>query len=126
MARSSALRDARRRSAAARLTESDAPRFFGLASAQWGLMPERAPDRFSWDVTATLEALGAADAVLWTWEPHRDRLRLMGSARALGLGPLAPECSAAALIALALPQDREIVEDMLQPQAPGAPIHGRL
>jgi c-di-GMP-specific phosphodiesterase len=89
-------------------------------------MPDRAPDRFSWDVTAALEALGAADAVLWTWEPHRDRLRLMGAARALGLGPLAPECSAAALIALALPQDREIVEEMLQPQPPGAPINGRL
>ncbi len=83
-------------------------------------MPQRAPDRFAWDVTAALEALGAADAVLWTWEPERDRMRMIGAARALGLGPLAPECCSAALIALSLPQDRELIEEFLRPQPPGA------
>ena len=89
-------------------------------------MPQEAPERFLWDVTAALEALGSADAVLWTWEPERDRLRMMGAARALGLGPLAPECSAAALAALALPQEREVIEDLLRPQPPGTVIAGRL
>ena len=89
-------------------------------------MPQRAPERLAWDVTAALEALGAADAVLWTWEPERDRLRMIGAARALGLGPLAPECSSAALLALALPQDREIVQEFLQPQPPGAQTACRL
>ena len=89
-------------------------------------MPQKAPQRFVWDVTAALEALGAADAVLWGWEPERDRLRLVGAARALGLGPLAPECSAAALMALVAPQDRESVQDFLAPQPPGAPVAARL
>ena len=44
-------------------------------------------DRWMWDATATLEALGAADVALWVWEPDRDRLRFTGSTRALGLGP---------------------------------------
>jgi len=47
-------------------------------------------DRLVWDPTTVLEALGAADAALWVWEPERDRLRLNGASRALGLGPLAP------------------------------------
>jgi c-di-GMP-specific phosphodiesterase len=89
-------------------------------------MPQKAPERLAWDVTAALEALGAADAVLWAWDPERDRLRMIGAARALGLGPLAPECSAAALVALALPQDREIVQEFLQPQPPSTPISCRL
>src|SRR5579884_709147 len=89
-------------------------------------MPDRPPERFFWDVTSALEALGAADAVLWAWEPEKDSLRLIGAARPLGLGPLAPECSAAALIALCLPQDRELVEEMLRPQPPGSAINGRL
>ncbi|MEI9965822.1 MAG: bifunctional diguanylate cyclase/phosphodiesterase [Caulobacteraceae bacterium] len=89
-------------------------------------MAQRPAERFPWDVTAALEALGAADAVLWTWEPERDRLRMMGAARALGLGPLAPECSSAAILALCLPQDRELVEELLAPQPPGSPITGRL
>ena len=69
-------------------------------------------DRWSWDATTTLEALGAADVVLWLWEPEKDRLRLTGASRALGLGPLAPECSSAALRALALPPDRALAEDI--------------
>ena len=89
-------------------------------------MSQKAPARFVWDVTATLEALGAADAVLWSWDPERDRLRMLGAARALGLGPLAPECSSAALLALVLPQDRELVEEFLQPQPPGATVSARL
>ena len=89
-------------------------------------MPDRPPERFFWDVTSALEALSAADAVLWAWEPEKNSLRLIGAARPLGLGPLAPECSSAALIALCQPQDRELVEDMLRPQPPGAAINGRL
>ena len=52
--------------------------------------------RHFWDATAVFEALASADVVLWGWEPGRDRLRITGSARNLGLGPLAPECAAAA------------------------------
>ena len=89
-------------------------------------MRQRAPERLAWDVTGSLEALGAADAVLWSWDPERDRLRLFGAARALGLGPLAPECSSAAIMALALPQDRQIIEEFLTPQPPGGVISGRL
>ncbi|HEX2561712.1 bifunctional diguanylate cyclase/phosphodiesterase [Phenylobacterium sp.] len=85
-----------------------------------------ASDRWIWDATTTLEALGAADVALWYWEPEQDRLRLTGASRALGLGPLAPECSSAALRALALPQDRALAEDILRPQAPGAEIAVRL
>lgn len=83
-------------------------------------------DRWIWDATATLEALGAADVVLWVWDPDNDRLRLMGATRALGLGPLAPDCSAAALRALTLPQDRPAIDDLLRVQAPGSEIAVRL
>ena len=79
-----------------------------------------------WDATTTLEALGAADVVLWVWEPERDRIRLTGSTRALGLGPLAPDCSSAALRALALPQDRAYAEDILRVQEPGCEVAVRL
>ena len=89
-------------------------------------MAQRSPERFVWDVTAALEALGAADSVLWVWEPDRDRMTFLGATRALGLGPLAPECSTAALVALALPQDREAVEEFLLVQEPGAPLSARL
>jgi c-di-GMP-specific phosphodiesterase len=85
-----------------------------------------ANDRWIWDATATLEALGAADVALWFWEPERDRLRLNGASRALGLGPLAPECSSAALRALALPQDRALAEDILRVQEPGSDVAVRL
>jgi len=85
-----------------------------------------ANDRWMWDATATLEALGAAEVALWVWEPEKDRLRLTGATRALGLGPLAPDCSSAALRALALPQDRAIAEDILRVQEPGGEVAVRL
>jgi c-di-GMP-specific phosphodiesterase len=83
-------------------------------------------DRWMWDATTTLEALGAADVALWVWEPQKDRLRLTGATRALGLGPLAPDCSSAALRALTLPQDRAAAEDLLKRQSPGAEVAVRL
>lgn len=83
-------------------------------------------DRWSWDATATLEALGAADVALWLWEPEKDRLHLTGASRALGLGPLAPECSSAAMRALALPPDRALAEDVLRVQEPGTEISVRM
>ncbi len=79
-----------------------------------------------WDATSTLEALGAADVALWVWEPDRDRIRLTGATRALGLGPLAPDCSSAALRALTLPQDRAYAEDVLRVQEPGTEVAVRL
>ncbi|HEX3699786.1 MAG TPA: bifunctional diguanylate cyclase/phosphodiesterase [Phenylobacterium sp.] len=79
-----------------------------------------------WDATTTLEALGAAEVALWVWEPEKDRLRLTGASRALGLGPLAPDCSSAALRALALPQDRACAEDILRVREPGAEVSVRL
>ena len=79
-----------------------------------------------WDATTTLEALGAADVALWVWEPEQDRIRLTGASRALGLGPLAPDCSSAALRALALPQDRAFAEDILRVREPGAEVFVRL
>lgn len=85
-----------------------------------------ANDRWIWDATATLEALGAADVALWFWEPERDRLLLTGASRALGLGPLAPECSSAALRALVLPQDRAFADDILRTQEPGHEIAVRM
>ena len=83
-------------------------------------------ERLAWDATTVLEALGAADAALWLWEPERDRLRLNGASRALGLGPLAPEAQSAALRALVLPQDRAAAEDLLRVREPGSPISARL
>ncbi len=73
-----------------------------------------------------MEALGAADVALWLWEPERDRMRITGASRALGLGPLAPECSSAAMRALALPPDRAQAEDILRVQEPGSEIAVRL
>jgi c-di-GMP-specific phosphodiesterase len=83
-------------------------------------------ERWIWDATAALEALGAADAALWTWEPERDRLGLTGAARALGLGPLTPDCSSAALRALVLPQDRAGADDILRIRAPGSEVSVRI
>jgi c-di-GMP-specific phosphodiesterase len=85
-------------------------------------MTARPSERFVWDATAALESLGAAGVVLWMWDPERGSMRLTGPARGLGLGPLAPECSTAALLALALPQDRMLVEELLSPRAPGEEI----
>lgn len=85
-----------------------------------------ANERWMWDATATLEALGAAEVALWVWEPEKDRLRLTGATRALGLGPLAPDCSSAAFRALALPQDRALADDVLRVQEPGGEVAVRL
>ena len=88
-------------------------------------MSFRTGERRIWDTTATLEALGAADVALWIWEPEADRLRLNGAARALGMGPLAPECSSAAFRALALPQDRAQAEEVLKTREPGSEVIAR-
>jgi c-di-GMP-specific phosphodiesterase len=82
--------------------------------------------RFIWDATVTIEALGAADVALWNWDPTTDRLHLTGATRALGLSALAPECSAAALLALSMPQDRALVAEILKVQPPGAEISARV
>jgi c-di-GMP-specific phosphodiesterase len=83
-------------------------------------------EKLVWDATTVLEALGAADVVLWLWEPERDRLRLNGATRALGLGPLAPEAPSVALRALALPQDRAAAEEILRMREPGSEVSARL
>ena len=88
-------------------------------------MSFKTSERRIWDTTATLEALGGADVALWIWEPEADRLRLNGAARALGLGPLAPECSSAAFRALALPQDRAQAEEVLKMREPGTEVVAR-
>jgi c-di-GMP-specific phosphodiesterase len=83
-------------------------------------------DHWMWDATSALEALGAADVALWSWEPERDLLRIAGGSRALGLGPLKPDCSSAAFRALALPQDRALADDMLRPQPAGTEVAVRM
>ena len=83
-------------------------------------------DRFVWDATVTLEALGAAEVVLWNWDPEGDRLRVTGAARAIGLSPLAPECASAAALALCLPQDRALMENVLTVQPPGTEVTARI
>ena len=89
-------------------------------------MALKAQDRFICDATVTLEALGAANVALWSWDPEADRLRLTGAARRLGLSPLAPECSSAAVRALSMPQDRALVDEILRIQAPGSEIAARV
>lgn len=73
-----------------------------------------------------MEALAAADVALWIWTPSEDRLRLTGATRTLGLGPLAPECTAAAFGALVLPQDRAIAEQFLSCREEGEEVAVRL
>ncbi len=80
----------------------------------------------AWDPTTALEALAAADVALWTWTPSADCLRLTGATRSLGLGPLAPECTSAAFAALALPQDRSLAEQLMQPREEGEEVVVRL
>ncbi len=80
----------------------------------------------AWDPTTAIEALAAADAALWVWTPALDQLQFTGSTRSLGLGPLAPECTAAAFTALAMPQDRALAERILKPQDEGGEIAVRL
>jgi c-di-GMP-specific phosphodiesterase len=81
---------------------------------------------WNWDVSAMLAALGAGEAVVWMWSPDDDRMQLAGAVRALGLGPLAPDCSCAAFRALVLPQDRNQADELLAPRAPGAQVVARL
>jgi c-di-GMP-specific phosphodiesterase len=83
-------------------------------------------ERRGWDTASTFEALGAAGVTLWTWSPAEDRLRLTGATRGLGLAPLAPECSSAALRAPVLPQDRMLAEELLRQQPPYTEIALRL
>jgi c-di-GMP-specific phosphodiesterase len=82
--------------------------------------------RFGWDAAELLEAMGAGHIALWSWEPGRDRLRISGAVRRLGLGPLGHECGAAALRALAHAQDTEIVDGFLQVRAAGVDVSARL
>jgi len=86
---------------------------------------QRAHDRFVWDTTATLESLGAAGVVLWMWDPDKDRVRLTGAVRSVGLGPLAPECSSAALLAMAAPQDSSLLQNLMRRQTPGTDVSAR-
>lgn len=79
-----------------------------------------------WDPTTAIEALAAADAALWIWTPADDQIRFTGATRALGLGPLAPECSSAAFTASAMPQDRALAERLLKPREEGAEVAVRL
>jgi c-di-GMP-specific phosphodiesterase len=53
-------------------------------------------------------------------------MRFTGATRALGLGPLAPECSSAAFAAVAVPQDRALAEKILKPQEEGTEVAVRL
>ena len=80
----------------------------------------------AWDATTAIEALAAADTALWVWTPATDEQRFTGATRSLGLGPLAPECTAAGFVALAMPQDRSLAERMLKPQDEGAEVAVRL
>jgi c-di-GMP-specific phosphodiesterase len=89
-------------------------------------MAPSAQERRSWDFAAALEAMGVAGVALWRWEPRLDRLSLSGPVRQLGLGPLGSECTAAAIRALTLPQDRAVVDGLLRPAAPGTAISLRL
>jgi c-di-GMP-specific phosphodiesterase len=80
----------------------------------------------AWDATTAIEALAAADTALWIWTPAEDTLRFTGATRPLGLGPLAPECSGAAFVAVTLPQDRSLAESILTPREEGSEIAIRL
>jgi len=75
-----------------------------------------------WDAAAVLEALGGSEVALWLWEPGDDRLRLTGALGVLGLSALGAECSSAEIMALALPEDRHGVDDLLTPRDPGTKV----
>lgn len=79
-------------------------------------------ERLSWDLTSVLEASGAAGVALWVWDPAADRMALTGATRALGLGPLTPGCSGAALVAMTAGQDRAAMETLLKRGNPGDPV----
>ena len=80
----------------------------------------------AWDPTMALEALAAADSALWVWTPSQDSISFSGATPSLGLGPLAPECSAATFVAMAMPQDRALAERLLKPRQEGAEVSVRL
>ncbi|MFA4949871.1 putative bifunctional diguanylate cyclase/phosphodiesterase [Brevundimonas sp.] len=80
----------------------------------------------AWDATTAIEALAAADTALWIWTPSDDQMRFTGATRALGLGPLAPDCTGAAFCAVAMPQDRTLAERILKPQEEGTEVAVRL
>ena len=73
-----------------------------------------------------IEALAASDSALWVWSPSEDRLSFTGATPSLGLGPLAPSCSAASFAALAMPQDRALADRLLKPREEGTEIAVRL
>jgi c-di-GMP-specific phosphodiesterase len=83
-------------------------------------------DAWIWDASATLAALGGGEAALWVWSPAEDCLRLAGAVRALGLSPLAPDASGAALRAIVLPEDRHLADELLQVRPAGAQATARL
>lgn len=76
--------------------------------------------------TALLEALGGAGAALWRYDARADRLELLGDLRALGLQPLAPHCSRAALMALTETADRPGLTALLTPGGAQAQASVRL
>ncbi|MBX4159075.1 hypothetical protein K4A07_18295, partial [Lactiplantibacillus plantarum] len=80
----------------------------------------------AWDATTAIEAVAAAETALWVWTPAENELRFTGATRVLGLGPLAPECTAAGFVALTMPQDRSLAERMLKPQGEGTEVAVRL
>jgi len=89
-------------------------------------MSFRELDMGVWDPTTVLEALGGSGIALWRWTPDDDCIRFNGSVRDLGLAPLSPTGSSAALIALVLPPDRSVVEEALKVREPGVEISIRL
>lgn len=88
-------------------------------------MPSVDP-RFAWDLTSVLEAVGAAEQVLWLWDARADRLQLTGATRALGLGPAAPACGSAAMLALTHPEDRAGLQALLRGSEPGRALFARV
>ena len=89
-------------------------------------MSFRELDLGAWDPTTVLEALGGSGVALWRWTPADDCIRFNGCVRELGLGPLSPAGSSAALLALVLPPDRAAVEDALKVREAGCEISIRL
>ena len=85
-----------------------------------------AQNPFVWDLTAALQALGAAQVALWSWEPRKDSLRVSGAGRDLGLSGLAPDSTVSDLLALVMPKDQVLVEEMLNLQPPGTFISARI
>lgn len=79
-----------------------------------------------WALADAVSALNHAQSVLWRWDSGQDRLSLIGAASALGFGPLLPECSSAAALAMVLPRDHARARSLFEPQTPGTEINVRL